>query len=135
MKIVLLDKKCKPYRKHETDAGLDLRVRKGFAIEPHQTLIVPSGIKIALPKGTYADIKPRSSIFKRGIQISGVIDENYRGEVGIMIHNMTNHFEVFAQYDRIAQMIIKKYETVEFEVVDELNETERGDGGFGSTGR
>ena len=135
MKIVLLDEKCLPYRKYDTDAGLDLKIRKGFMIQPHTTLIIPSGIKVALHEGTYGTIKPRSSVFRQGIQISGVIDENYTGEVGIMVHNMTNEAKIFDKYDRIAQMIIMEYRKETFEVVDKLNETERGNGGFGSTGR
>jgi len=135
MKIVLLDEKCLPYRKHDTDAGLDLKIRKGFMIQPHTTLIIPSGIKLALKEGTYATIKPRSSIFKQGVQISGIIDSDYRSEVGIMVHNMTNEVKIFDKYDRIAQMIIMEYRKETFEVVDKLNETERGNGGFGSTGR
>ena len=134
MKIVLLDERCLPYRKHRNDAGFDLKVREGFAIPPHSTLVVPSGIMIELEKGTQADITPRSSIFKRGVTISGKIDSDYRGEVGIMAHNMTNNTKIFEKYERIAQMVISRYEyNTILEVVDTLSDTERGMGGFGST--
>ena len=135
MKIKLLDPECKPFRKYDSDAGYDLKCRKGFKLGPHSTLIVPSGIKIQLEKGTYADIKPRSSIFKQGVAISGVIDSDYIGEIGIMVHNMTEEVKLFGKYERLAQMIIKEFRNEPLEIVDELDQTERGTGGFGSTGK
>ena len=107
-------------------------------IKPGGRALIPTGLKMALPVGYEAQIRPRSGLaLKSGITVlntPGTIDSDYRGDIGVILIN--NGFEEFVvkQGDRIAQMIISKIEQVEFDIVKELNETRRGNGGFGSTG-
>ena len=98
--------------------------------------LIDTGISIKVPEGTYGRIAPRSSVSKRGILINaGVIDRDYRGPVKIMIHNLSNNVYVINKNDRIAQLILEQIKTPEVELVENLDETIRGEGGFGSTGR
>lgn len=122
-------------------AGMDLyaAVEQNIILKPHQTYLIPTGIKIELPQGYEAQIRPRSGLalnFGIGILNSpGTIDSDYRGEIKIIVHNFSeNEFEI-KRGDRIAQMIISKYERVELELSEEVNLTKRGSGGFGHTGR
>jgi len=119
-------------------AGMDLRacISKPIELEPLERIIIPSGIKIQLPEGYEAHIRPRSGLAaKKGIiSILGTIDADYTGKVGIILVNLSNETFIINPNDRLAQMVVNKFETVEWEEVDTLEETERGDGGFGSTG-
>lgn len=135
MEIVLLDENCLPTKAHDTDAGYDLYLSQSVTVPAHQTKVVSAGFKIQLPKGTTAFIKPRSSVFKKGINIDGVIDQGYTGVVGIMIQNTNNYKISFDKYERVAQMIILSYHNEKLIVVDQLKQTNRGEGGFGSTGK
>lgn len=124
-----------PYKKHASDAGFDLSCDESFEIKPWDKKLVNTGIALTVPKGTYGQIAPRSSISMKGIFINaGVIDRTYTGEVRILLFNMTNEVIKFTQGDRIAQLIVKKIDNPKVIECDALNNTERGSDGFGSTG-
>ena len=122
-------------------AGADLCACLGnqsLTIEPHRWAMVPTGIAIALPEGFEAQVRPRSGLAaKKGITClnsPGTIDSDYRGEVKVILINHSEEPFVINDGDRIAQMVIARHDTASFEVVTSLDETERGAGGFGSTG-
>lgn len=125
--------------KYETtnSAGLDLRSTKTIILNPHSRALVPTGLFIALPEGYEAQIRPRSGLaLKKGITVlntPGTVDADYRGEVGVILFNTTDEPFTIEAGDRIAQMIINKVEQLNWIEVEELDETERGDGGFGHT--
>ena len=129
--------------KYETDgsAGLDLRANldQTVILKPLQRILVPTGLFIELEKGYEAQIRARSGLaIKNGICLAngiGTIDSDYRGEIKIILINLGDQDFKINSGDRIAQMVITKYEQVEFELVEHLNETERSDGGFGHTGK
>ena len=141
MKIQLLTTSAKvPTRGSDEAAGYDLYadVQEVTAIEPNETKLIPTGISIALPKGTFGGIYARSGLaLKQGLRPAncvGIIDSDYRGPVGVALHNDSGVVREINPGDRIAQLVIQKYVSEEFEVVDTLDGTERGSGGFGSTG-
>ena len=121
------------------DAGADLRSRIDFDLEPGERALVPTGVAIALPEGYVGLVHPRSGLAtKNGITIvnaPGTVDSGYRGELMVTLLNTdkTKSFHV-QRGDRIAQLVIQKYEHATFTVVDELDQTERGSSGFGSSG-
>ena len=121
------------------DAGADLRSRVDFELEPGERALVPTGVAIALPEGYVGLVHPRSGLAtKNGITIvnaPGTVDSGYRGELMVTLLNTykTKSFHV-QRGDRIAQLVIQKYEHATFTVVDELEQTERGSSGFGSSG-
>ena len=122
-------------------AGADLCACLGnqsLTIEPHRWAMVPTGIAIALPEGYEAQVRPRSGLAaKKGITVlnsPGTVDSDYRGEVKVILINHSDESFVINHGDRIAQMVIARHETASFEVVTSLDETQRGAGGFGSTG-
>lgn len=125
-----------PKRGSEFAAGLDLYSPVSGSIEPSQRLLVPLDICIELPKGTFGHILPRSGLaLKNGIHVgAGVIDEDYRGNVGVLLFNLGNTPFVFKEGDRIAQLVIKSYENIGLVQKEKLDQSERGNGGFGSTG-
>lgn len=122
-------------------AGMDLcaSVDKPITLKPGERIVVPTGISIALPDGYEAQVRGRSGLaIKSGIGIVngiGTIDADYRGEIGVIIINHGQSDFMINDGDRIAQMIITKYQKVDWQEVKELNDTERGAGGFGSTGK
>lgn len=120
------------------DAGADLIASEDVRVPAHQWALVPTGIKVAIPEGYVGLVHPRSGLaLKQGITVlntPGTIDAGYRGEVGVVLLNVSPQDFTAKRGDRIAQLVIQKVETAEFEVVDALTESERGDGGFGSTG-
>lgn len=124
----------------EQSAGMDLyaAIEKPITIEPMQRLLVPNGIAIALEKGFEAQVRPRSGLaIKYGITVlnaPGTIDADYRGEICSVIINLGNKEFVIEPGMRIAQMVISKYDSVRWNIVEKLDETQRGEGGFGSTG-
>lgn len=136
MKIFVQHPDLAPYKKYPTDAGWDLRAGETTVIYPGQTRVIPAGIKVEIPQGYVGIIKPRSSVFRKGIIIDGVIDPDYRGEVGIMCNNTADHKHVITRGERIAQLLVIPCLVQELEFVSELelSETDRGEGGFGSTG-
>lgn len=136
----LTDTATVPTRGSVEAAGYDLYADGNdiVVVEPHETRMIGTGIAMEIPEGYFGAIYPRSGIATgRGLRLAncvGVIDSDYRGEIGIPIHNDTNEKEPVYSGERIAQIIIQKYEPVVFEEVKELSDTERGEGGFGSTG-
>ena len=128
--------------KYETigSAGLDLRSNEEYiiSIHPFDRKLIHTGIHIELPQGYEAQIRPRSGLaLKKGITVlnsPGTIDSDYRGEIGVILYNSSNEPAVVEPGERIAQMVIEKYERVELIDVNYLNETDRGDGGYGHTG-
>ncbi|SEF46054.1 dUTP pyrophosphatase [Caloramator fervidus] len=121
-------------------AGIDLyaNVSEEVTLNPNEIKLIPTGIAISLPKGYEAQIRPRSGLaLKHGISLvntPGTIDSDYRGEIGVIMINFGNKPFIIKRGDRIAQMIINKVEIPEIIEVEELDNTERGEGGFGSTG-
>tara|TARA_B110000305_G_C19292139_1_gene564733 strand:+ start:123 stop:545 length:423 start_codon:yes stop_codon:yes gene_type:complete len=124
-----------PTRGSDEAAGYDLYSYESETVVPKQIKLIDTGISIRVPEGTYGRIAPRSSVSKKGILINaGVIDRDYRGPVKVMVHNLSNNDYVINKNDRIAQLILEKIKTPPVELVEELDDTERGAGGFGSTG-
>ena len=121
-------------------AGMDLRanLEAPIVLKPMERCLIPTGIRIALPEGYEAQICPRSGLaLKHGITVlnaPGIIDADFRAEIGVILINLSNEDFVVNNGDRIAQMVVARHEHVDFIVVDELDETERGTGGFGHTG-
>ncbi len=121
-------------------AGMDLRadVEEPILLKPMERKLVPTGLHIELPEGFEAQIRPRSGLaFKHGIGIvnsPGTIDADYRGEIKVLLINFSDQVFELCSGDRIAQMIISRYEKISWEQVDVLNETTRGAGGYGHTG-
>ena len=142
VQIKVVNKGNQPLPKYQTvqSAGMDLRanIDAPVLIKPLDRKLIPTGLHIALPEGYEAQIRPRSGLaIKNGITIMntpGTIDSDYRGDVGVILVNISNEDFVVQPGDRIAQMVINKFEQAEFEVVEELDETERGEGGYGHTG-
>lgn len=124
----------------EKSAGMDLKANivEPLTLGPLERAIIPTGLSIALPDGTEAQIRPRSGLAaKYGISVlnaPGTIDADYRGEIKVILVNLSNDPFTINPGERIAQMVIARYERVEWEAVESLDETERGAGGFGSTG-
>lgn len=122
-------------------AGFDLcaDIKEDVVIKPHQTVMISSGIAFEIPAGYFGAIYARSGLStKRGLRPAncvGVIDSDYRGPVGLPLHNDTDEVRIVKPRDRVAQMVIQEAFGVILEEADELSETERGSGGFGSTGR
>lgn len=142
IKIKVVNKGSQELPKYETknSAGMDLRanIKEGIIIRPLDRALIPTGLHIALPEGYEAQIRPRSGLaLKKGItclNTPGTIDSDYRGDVGVILANISQEDFVVNPGDRIAQMIINKVERAKFELVESLDETERGEGGFGHTG-
>jgi len=134
MKIVLLDKELTPYKKYKDDAGIDLRAGENVILCPGEARTLSAGIQVQIPKNHVGIIKSRSSYFKQGIVIDGVIDCGYTGTVGIMCNNTSNVARKISKGDRIAQLVVLPCLIEDMEIVEELPESERGGKGFGSTG-
>ena len=119
-------------------AGIDLRSASDLVIEPNKTELVPTGLKVALSAGCFGMVSLRSSLGLKGLRLAngiGVIDEDYRGEILMAIHNQGTDPKVVSRGDRLGQIIVLEHSTKPFIGVESLDETERGSGGFGSTGR
>lgn len=142
MKLKIVNQSDNQLPTYETtgSAGMDLRAQlsEPIMLKPLQRALVPTGLYIELPDGYEAQIRPRSGLaLKKGLTLlnsPGTIDSDYRGEIKIIMINLSNETTVINTGERIAQMIIAKYEKVTLKEVDELNETERGESGFGHTG-
>lgn len=130
-----------PEYKTEGAAGMDLcaAISEPLELKPLERTLIPTGLKIELEHGYEAQIRPRSGMsIKHGITLIncvGTIDEDYRGEVCVPVVNISNEAYTIQPQERIAQMVISKYEQAKIEVVTQLTETIRGEGGFGSTGK
>jgi dUTP pyrophosphatase len=140
VKIINQSKHPTPNYETDSSAGMDLRayLEEPVTLEPMQRAILKTGLFIALPPGYEAQIRPRSGLAaKFGITVlnsPGTIDADYRGEIGVILANMSDKSFTINDGDRIAQMIIAAYAHTKWEEVDVLDETKRGKGGFGSTG-
>ena len=142
MKIEIINKSKYDLPKYETSgsAGMDLmaNIDEPIQLKPLERYIVPTGLYIALPEGYEAQIRARSGLsYKHGITTAngiGTIDSDYRGEIEVILVNLSNETYTINAGDRIAQMVINKYETATFVEVEELTETTRSGGGFGHTG-
>lgn len=121
-------------------AGMDLRanVSEPVTLLPMERRIIPTGLYIALPPGYEAQVRPRSGLaLKHGITVlnsPGTIDADYRGEIGVLLINLSSEPFVIEAGERIAQMVVARHEQGEFEIVEQLDQTERGEGGYGHTG-
>ena len=141
-KIKVINKGHQPLPQYATpqSAGMDLRANldNPIVLHPMERCLVPTGLFIALPEGFEAQVRPRSGLaLKRGITVlnaPGTVDADYRGEVGVLLINLSQEDFVINDGERVAQMVIARQEQVDFEVVEELDETERGAGGYGHTG-
>lgn len=142
MKIKIVNNSENPLPTYETNGsvGLDLRahLQEPVMLKPLQRALIPTGLHIELPDGYEAQVRPRSGLaLKKGLTVlnsPGTIDSDYRGEIKIIMINLSNETTIINTGERIAQMIVAKIEKVQLKEVDELNETERGEGGFGHTG-
>lgn len=138
VKIVAINPDAKiPQYAHKTDAGADVFAVESVSIPPHQTVVVKTGIKVAIPAGYEIQIRPRSGMsLKTPLRVAnapGTIDCDYRGEIGVIISNTGNLTQKIEKHDKIAQMVIAPVPMIDWELVDELDSTDRGEGGFGST--
>lgn len=141
MNIKIINKSENPLPKYQTElsAGMDLsaNLTETVNLKSLERKLIPTGLFLELPAGFEAQIRPRSGLaIKNGITVlnsPGTIDADYRGEIGVILVNLSNEEFTVKNGDRIAQMVIAKYETVSFFEVEELTETTRGTGGFGST--
>ena len=143
MKVKIVNKstyEC-PFYATEKSAGMDLKanITEPITLGPLERAMVPTGLFIALPDGTEAQVRPRSGLAaKFGISVlnsPGTIDADYRGEVKVILVNMSNEPFEIKPGERIAQMVIARYEKIDWDEVETLDETDRGTGGFGSTGK
>lgn len=143
MQIKIVNKSNHPLPHYGTEAaaGVDLRanIETPITLKPLERTLVKTGLFIELPVGYEAQVRPRSGLaYKNGITVlnsPGTIDADYRGEVGVILVNLSNEPFVIENGERVAQLVIAKHEQAEWELVEELAETERGAGGFGSTGK
>ena len=142
IEIKVINKGHHPLPQYATEqsAGMDLRanIDEQIVIQPMQRLLIGTGLHIALPKGYEAQIRPRSGLaLKHGITVlnsPGTIDADYRGEIGVLLINLSDKNFVINDGERIAQMVIARHEQAQFALVEALDETERGEGGYGHTG-
>jgi len=140
--VQVINKGHQPLPQYATQqsAGMDLRanLEEPVTLRPMERRLIPTGLHIALPVGYEAQVRPRSGLaLKKGITVlnsPGTIDADYRGEVGVLLINLSQEDFVVNDGERIAQMVIARHEQGEFEAVEVLDETERGEGGYGHTG-
>ena len=143
MKVKIINKSHHPLPAYQTNqsAGMDIRTNLTEPIElkPLERKLIPTGLYIALPDGYEAQIRPRSGLaIKHGITLlntPGTIDADYRGEIGVIMVNLSNDPFVINDGERICQMVVAQYQQIEWQTVESLDETERGAGGFGHTGK
>lgn len=140
--IEIINRSLHPLPEYHTagSAGMDLRasIPESIVLQPLERKLIPTGLFIALPESYEAQIRPRSGLsIKRGLTLVnavGTIDSDYRGEIMVPLINLSNEVQMIENGERIAQMVIARYEQAQFEVVTQLSETERGTGGFGHSG-
>lgn len=143
MEIRVINKSAYPLPRYATEgaAGFDLvaNVQEPVTIGPMERRIIPTGLYVAVPRGYEMQVRPRSGLAaKKGVTVlnaPGTVDSDYRGEVGVILANMGCEPYVVEPGERIAQGVIAAYERAEWREVDELDDTERGEGGFGHSGR
>jgi dUTP pyrophosphatase len=140
--IEIINHSKHPLPEYQTtgSAGMDLRasITEAISLAPLERKLIPTGLFIALPESYEAQIRPRSGLsIKRGLTLVnavGTIDSDYRGEIMVPMINLSNEVQMIEDGERIAQMVIARYEQAHFELVTQLSETERGSGGFGHSG-
>lgn len=143
MKVEIVNKSDNPLPQYATDqsAGLDLRAftEKEIVLKPGERALIKTGLHIALPQGYEAQIRSRSGLaYKHGITVlnaPGTIDADYRGEIGVLLINLSQEPYTIKSGDRICQMVVVPYTQVQFKTQNELESSARGSGGFGSTGK
>ena len=143
MKVKIINQSKNPLPGYSTEhaAGMDLRanLEEPIVLKPLERVLVPTGLFIELPVGYEAQVRPRSGLaIKKGITVlntPGTIDADYRGEIGVILINLSNENFTIENGERICQMVIAKHETAEWDQVEVLEETARGAGGFGHTGK
>lgn len=143
MKINIINTSSNPLPAYATagSAGMDIRANLtgSISLKPLERMLIPTGLFVQLPSNFEIQIRPRSGMaLKQGItclNTPGTIDSDYRGEIKVLLINLSNEIQIINNSDRIAQMVFAKTETVELIAVDVINETERGEGGFGHTGK
>lgn len=142
MKVQIINKSHHALPQYATSqsAGMDLRANLDapIVLKPLQRCLVPTGLFMALPDGYEAQVRPRSGLaLKKGVTVlnsPGTIDADYRGEIGVILVNLSDQDFVIEDGERVAQMVIARYEQIAWETVEELNDTDRGAGGFGHSG-
>ena len=142
MKVQIINNSKHELPSYETmlSAGMDIKanIDVSVTLKPLERIIIKTGLYMSLPRGLEAQVRPRSGLAaKKGITVlnsPGTIDADYRGEIGVILINLSKEDFVINDGDRIAQLVIAKYEQIKWKKVTTLDETERGDGGFGSTG-
>jgi dUTP pyrophosphatase len=140
IQIINKSKHALPHYETNSSAGMDLKanIDKSITLKPLERIIIKTGLYMALPQGYEAQIRPRSGLaIKHGISVlnaPGTIDADYRGEIGIILVNLSNADFTINDGDRVAQMVIAKFEQALWQKVSQLDDTKRGEGGFGSTG-
>ncbi len=140
--VKIINDSSNPLPAYETpsSAGMDVRARldSPVTLQPLQRALIPTGLRIQLPQGYECQVRPRSGLaLKHGISLvntPGTVDADYRGEIGIIVINLSDQPYTITDGERIAQLVIKEYVHVTWEQVDRIDETERGEGGFGHTG-
>ena len=143
IKVKVINKSNYPLPEYATSgsAGMDLRanIEQEITLKPLERKLFPTGLFIQLPLGYEAQVRPRSGLaLKKGLTVlnaPGTIDADYRGEIGVVLINLSNEECTIEPGERIAQLVIAQHEQADLELVTELSETERGDGGYGHTGR
>ena len=141
IKVIYTGKHELPQFETSQSAGMDLRanIEAPIVLEKGARALVPTGIKLALPEGYEAQIRPRSGLaYKHGITVlnsPGTIDADYRGDVGVLLINHGNDAFIIEDGMRVAQMVVAQYTQFTWDTVDDLDDTSRGEGGFGSTGK
>ena len=137
--IILGEDAIMPTYQSAGAAGLDLCTTKDFGLDPLERMLVPTGIRLEIPQGYEGQVRPRSGLaLKHGIAMvnaPGTIDSDYRGEIGVLLVNLGQNRVEFNAGDRVAQLVICPVIQASLRVVTQLDETERGSGGFGSTGK
>ena len=142
LKINAINRGRQPMPTYATSqsAGMDLRanLEEPVVLDPMERRLIPTGLHIALPEGYEAQVRPRSGLaLKHGLTVlnaPGTIDADYRGEIGVVLINLSQEDFTINDGERIAQLVVARYEQVEFSLVETLDETERGEGGYGHTG-
>lgn len=142
MKVKVINKSNFPLPEYKTKgaAGVDLKanIEEEIVLKPFERKLIPTGLYVEIPEGYEGQVRPRSGLaIKHGVTVlnaPGTIDSDYRGEICVILINLGNEDFVINPGDRIAQFILNKYECIDFELIDKLSDTERGEGGFGHTG-
>lgn len=136
MNVMVEDGAYRPYRAHDEDAGMDLFARSSAVIPARGSMAFDTGVHVQLPNGTVGFVKSRSGLmFKHGIITDGTIDSNYRGSINVKLFNLTDVDYTVSDGERIAQLVIQDCYCPHIVYVDKLDDSDRGEDGFGSTGK